>query len=588
MRTSLNLITGILVMQFPIASIISAQNSSPNVIVILSDDQGWGDLSVNGNKNLHTPNIDRLANTGVRFSHFFVSPVCSPTRAELLTGRYHNRCGVNGVSEGYERLNLDETTIADIFKKAGYSTAAFGKWHNGTQYPYHPNARGFDEFYGFCDGHWGEYFSPRLLEHNGEFVQGNGFVTDDFTEKAMTFIDNHKNKPFFLYVPYNTPHSPMQVPDKWWNKYKNKKLEMHADKRVKEDIQNTRAALAMCENIDWNVGRIMSKLKELDLEENTIVVYFSDNGPDAWRWNDGMKGKKGSTDEGGVRSPLIISWPGKITAGTSIDKITADIDLLPTLSDMAGINYQTQKPLDGLSLKSLLLEENVTWQDRLIFSSWNGKTSVRSQNYRLDDQGQLFNMSIDPGQYTDISKSETEITQKLKNAVEQWNSDVSKDLIKVEQEFPVGHPDFRYTQLPARDGKPHGNIRRSNQYPNCSFFTNWINPDDKITWDVNVLTEGDYEAEIYYTCPAKDVGTTFQLSFNSNELVSKISVANDPPLRGMEDDRIKRKESYIKDFKPLRMGIIHLKKGKGELTLKALNIPGSQAMDFRLLLLTKN
>ncbi len=566
---------------------MSQTEKHPNIVIILSDDQGWGDLSINGNKNLNTSNIDRLAQSGARFNHFYVCPVCSPTRAELLTGRYHDRSGVQGVSEGAERMNVDETTIAEVFKKAGYSTAAFGKWHNGMQYPYHPNARGFDEFYGFCSGHWGEYFSPQFLEHNGDIVQGNGFITDDLTEKAMAFIDKHKNNPFFLYVPYNTPHSPMQVPDQWWNKFKDKKLEMLADERVKEDIPFTRAALAMCENIDWNVGRIMGKLKELNLEENTIVIYFSDNGPNGWRWNGGMKGRKGSTDEGGVRSPLIISWPGTIASGSQINEITGAIDLLPTLADMAGIEYLTNKPLDGLSLKTLLLGENAGWNDRQIFSSWNGNVSVRSQKYRLDYEGKLFNMDSDPRQLIDISAEEPDVAQQLKITVEQWRTNVLAGLSTDERRFPVGHPNFKYTQLPARDGKAHGNIVRSNKYPNSSFFTNWTNPDDKITWDVEVLSEGDFEVEIYYTCPSKDVGATVQLSFNSNSISTKVTEANDPPLKGMENDRVERTESYVKDFKPLKAGIIHLEKGTGELALKALDIPGSMVMDFRLLMLTR-
>lgn len=557
--------------------------ANPNIIIILSDDQGWGDLSINGNKNLNTANIDRLATSGVRFSHFYVCPVSSPTRAELLTGRYHPRSGVHGVSEGAERMNLDETTIAEVFKKAGYATAAFGKWHNGMQYPYHPNARGFDEFYGFCSGHWGEYFSSQLLEHNGEIVQGNGFITDDLTEKAMAFIDNHKSKPFFLYIPYNTPHSPMQVPDQWWDKFKDKKLEMLADKRVKEDIPFTRVALAMCENVDWNVGRIMYKLKELNLEENTIVLYFSDNGPNGWRWNDGMKGRKGSTDEGGVRSPLIIRWTGTIAPGSQIDEIAGAIDLLPTLSDMAGIDYQTHKPLDGLSLKPLLLKKDKKWSDRQIFSTWNGKVSVRSQKYRLDDKGNLFDMVTDPWQLTNISSEEPEVVRQLKLSVEQWRADVLAGTSIDERKFTVGHPDFKYTQLPARDGKAHGNIKRSASAPNSSYFTNWTNLNDKITWDVEVLSEGDYEVKVYYTCPAKDAGATIELSFGPDKLISKITEANDPPLRGMENDRVKREESYVKDFKPLKTGVIHLKKGSGELILKALDIPGSQVMDFRLL-----
>ena len=183
----------------------------PNIVIFLADDQGWGDLSCNGNTMLKTPNIDSLAKNGIRLDRFYVCPVCSPTRAEFLTGRYHPRTGVRGVSTGLERLNLDEKTLADSCKNAGYATAAFGKWHNGSQWPYHPNARGFDEYYGFTSGHWGEYIDPPL-EHNGVAVRGKGFTVDDFTNRAINFMEKNSEKPFLLYLPYNTPHSPFIVP----------------------------------------------------------------------------------------------------------------------------------------------------------------------------------------------------------------------------------------------------------------------------------------------------------------------------------------------------------------------------------------
>mgnify|MGYP003303458279 FL=1 len=220
------------------------------------------------------------------------------------------------VSRGGERMDLDEETIADIFKASGYKTAAFGKWHNGMQAPYHPNTRGFDEFYGFCSGHWGNYFDP-VLERNGKIVNGKGFITDDLTNQGIEFIKKNANNPFFLFMPYNTPHSPMQVPEKYWNKFKNKALIQKAKVEINSNdkesgINNkgdthTKAALAMCENIDWNVGRLVNTLESLDIDENTIIIYLSDNGPIGNRWNDKMKGIKGSTDEGGVRSPMIIS-----------------------------------------------------------------------------------------------------------------------------------------------------------------------------------------------------------------------------------------------------------------------------------------
>jgi arylsulfatase A-like enzyme len=223
------------------------RNNSPNVILILSDDQGWGDLSLNGNLDISTPNIDQLGNTGVRFDRFFVSPVCSPTRAEILTGRHHVRGGVYSTSKGGERLDIDEETIAEVFKSRGYKTAAYGKWHNGMQAPFHPNSRGFDDFYGFCSGHWGNYYNP-LLEHNGNLVKGNGFIINDLTQHGIDFIKKNKNQPFFLYLPYNTPHSPMQVPDRFWEKYKDKELNQegsHGPFKTQNEIDHTLAALAM-------------------------------------------------------------------------------------------------------------------------------------------------------------------------------------------------------------------------------------------------------------------------------------------------------------------------------------------------------
>ncbi|MBN1985967.1 MAG: arylsulfatase, partial [Prolixibacteraceae bacterium] len=512
------------------ACIKEQQPQPPNIIVILSDDQGWGDLHFTGNTNISTPNIDRLAESGAFFDRFYVCPVCSPTRAEFLTGRYHVRGGVYSTSAGGERLDVDETTIAEVFKNAGYQTAAYGKWHNGMQPPYHPNARGFDDYYGFCSGHWGNYFSP-MLEHNGEIVKGQGFIIDDLTSHGLRFIERNKENPFFLYLPFNTPHSPMQVPDEYWNRFENKELEMHHRNPQLENIQHTKAALAMCENIDYNVGKIIQKLEELNLSENTIVLYFSDNGPNGWRWNDGMKGRKGSTDEGGVRSPLIIKWPGKIQSGKKITTIASAVDLLPTLADLTGIENLPQKPLDGTSLKPLITEENPQWNDRFIFNHWGKRTSVRSQKYRLDSDGKLFDMENDPGQNTDVSATYPEITMQLKTARENWEIDALAELPETDNRpFTIAHPDYVWTQIPARDGTPHGNIRRSNRHPNCTFFTGWTTTADSITWDAEVLAGGDFEVTVYYTCPPEDVGAAFQLSFGGEKLLSKITEAHNPPL----------------------------------------------------------
>ena len=561
-------------------------NKRPNIVVILTDDQGWGDLSVHGNVNLKTPNIDSLARDGALFDRFFVCPVCAPTRAELLTGRYHSRGGVHGVTTGAERLNIAEKTIGDTFKTAGYATAAFGKWHNGTQYPYHPNARGFDEFYGFCSGHWGNYFDP-ILEHNGKIVRGKGFIIDDLTDHALAFIEQNRNRPFLCYLPYNTPHSPFQVPDKFYEKFRNHPVKMRNRDPKTERLDTTRCALAMCENIDWNVGRVLRKLDELKLAEKTIVVYFSDNGPNSWRWNDGMKGRKGSTDEGGTRVPCLIRWPGHIKPGMQIPQIAGAIDLLPTLSDMAGIPVVSTKPLDGVSIKPLLLKEAENWPDRMIFSHQRGRVSVRTQQYRLDHTGKLFDMNTDPGQYHDISKEKPKVAARLTKAVAQWKAEVLPKTSKDDRPFPVGYAESFITQLPARDGVPYGNIRRSARAPNCSYFTNWVSTDDKITWDIEVAGSGNYQAVIYYTCAKENVGSTIELRFNNSRIQGKVAEPHDPPLVGAEFDRVSRGgESYVKEFRPLRLGVFRLEKGRGQLILCALDVPGKQVMDVRAVMLT--
>jgi arylsulfatase A-like enzyme len=557
----------------------------PNVIVILSDDQGWGDLSIHGNTNLATPSIDSLARDGALFERFFVCPVCSPTRAEFLTGRYHPRGGVRGVSTGQERLNLNEQTIAQTFKSAGYATGAFGKWHNGLQSPYHPNDRGFDEYFGFCSGHWGDYFDPPL-EHNGKFVKGSGFITDDLTNHAIGFIEHNRARPFFCYLPLNTPHSPMQVPDSYWDRFKDKELKLLADSRGQEDIVMTRAALAMCENIDWNVGRVLAKLDELKLAENTIVLYFADNGPNSFRWNGGMKGRKGSTDEGGVRSPLLIRWPGQIKPGTRVPQIAGAIDLLPTLADLAGVKVASEKPLDGKSLKPLLTGLASNWPDRTLVQAWNNRLSVRTQQYRLDAAGGLFDMVADPGQTRDIAKERPEVAARLQEEAAKWRKALLGNLGQDDRPFTVGYS--ASTPLPARDGVPHGNVKRSDTAPNCSYFTNWTSTDDRITWDVEVGKAGRYEALVYYTCAAADIGSTVGLSLGNAKVQSTITTAHDPPLYGREHDRHPRRaESFMKDFRPLKLGEFDLTSGRGELTLKALSIAGQQVMDVRYVVLNR-
>ncbi len=558
----------------------------PNVLIFLADDQGWGDLSVSGNTNLATPNIDSLAQEGATLENFYVCAVCAPTRAEFLTGRYHPRTGVSGVSVGEGRLNLDETTIADVFKSAGYATGAFGKWHNGTQSPYHPNDRGFDEFYGFTSGHWGHYFSPPL-DHNGRKVRGNGYIVDDFTDHALAFIEANRKRPFLCYVPYNTPHSPMMIDDEFYEKFENADLEMRPRDPEKEDIMMTRAALAMCENIDWNVGRILKKLDDLKLRENTIVIYFSDNGPNSFRFNGGMKGKKGSVDEGGLRSPFFIRWPARIQGGFTISQVTAAIDLLPTLSAMAGIELKTAKPIDGRDFSLLLFGRDSQWKPRRLFSVWRKRISVRTERFRLDDRGRLFDITSDRGQLTDITDHQPDEVERLTSAVADFRAEMSKDFARfADRPFTVGYA--RSTTLPARDGIPHGTIDRSSKAPNNSFFENWTSESDSITWKITVGTAGEFEAIVHYTCRASDVGATIRLGVDGGEFTeATVTEAFDPPLYDKSKERVANSHYFVKDFKPLSLGILRLGEGGALLRLTAPRITGTEAIDVHSLELVR-
>lgn len=584
----------------------AADPRPPNVIVFLADDAGWGDYGINGNQLARTPNIDSIGREGAQFDRFFVCAVCAPTRAEFLTGRYHPRGGVRGVSTGLERLNPDEKTIADAFKARNYATGAFGKWHNGSQWPYHPMARGFDEYYGHTAGHWGEYFDPPL-EHNGRMIRDRGYIVDLCTDRAVTFIEKNRENPFLCYIPFTTPHSPWAAPEKNWAHFKDQPISQRATDPTQENADHTRCALAMLENQDENVGRVLRKLDQLGLRENTIVVYFSDNGPNSWRWNGGMKGRKGSVDEGGNRSPLLVRWPGKIEPGTVVQGIAGAIDLLPTLTALAGVPRVGAKPLDGLDLSAQLLGKVARIPDRMIFSHQNGQVSVRTPRYRLDSRGALFDMIADPGQTTDIAKAQPDVAAKLHQAVAAWRKDVlgasglvaattgkgegkgrkADGVIPDDRPFPVGYAEFPWTPLPARDGVPHGGVKRSSGAPNSSYFVDWKTKDDTITWDVEVNTSGTYDVVIDYTCPVPDAGSTIELSFRGSKVTGKVAPGWNPPLYTNQDTLPRPAgESQMKEFRPLALGTMRLEKGRGQLTLRAIEIPGRYVMDVRRVNLT--
>ncbi len=561
----------------------------PNVILIMSDDQGWGDSELNGNNVIDTPTLNKLASEGVQFERFHANPMCSPTRASLLTGRYNLRCGTSWVGRRTEMLGLDEVTMADIFKSAGYATGCFGKWHLGLYRPYHPNERGFDEFTGFLEGALNNYFHSHL-EHNGEkFTTDDKYITDFLTDRAIDFISKNKDRPFFCYIPYNVPHHPFQVPEKYYKKY------------IERGVSDKRAAAvyAMVDNMDGNIARVMAKLEELNLDENTIVIFLSDNGPQFGRYNDGLKGIKGQVSEGSIRVPLYLSWKNHLPENMHIYDIVSVMDILPTLVELTDIKVPNNIDMDGISLVSLINgKTNQKNSERMIFTHQTvfGDTrkapgGVRTQRYRLvnnGDQYELYDMYTDPSQKRDIATKSPGVTEKLKRAYEEWFGDVTAKRT-VPPPVPIGFPGEDTVMAVAPDAILKGNVEYNNKHGWAGgWIQNWRETKDSVVWPVEVYTSGIYEFNLKYTCDETSIGTQMQLSVDNKQIQGTILHAHTSGFVKLPNVVNELSPSIKESWALLPLGRMKLNKGKYEIVLQAINIPGNTAGEFEALEIIKN
>ena len=553
----------------------------PNIVLILTDDQGWGDFSSNGNEIIDTPNLDRLRAEGVSFLNFYVSPVCAPTRASLLTGRYALRTGTRWVTHRKEVMRSEELTLAELLKLNGYETGIFGKWHNGEQYPSDPLGQGFDEFFGFSAGHWNNYFNT-TLQHNREKVQTSGYIADVLTDKALQFIEQNKTGPFLCYLPYNTPHGPFQVSDKLYDKYKGKGLN-----------NKDACVYAMCENIDNNVNRILSRLNELGLEENTMVLFLTDNGPNGHRYNGGMKGIKASVDEGGVRVPMFIRWKGNLTPGKEVSSISAHIDILPTISELCSIKLPQDLELDGKSLVPLIKGETDNWASRKLFSYKPGKTltkagAVRDDAYRLvldkNDSLFLYDMNKDPGQKTNVAAMLPEVTQDLKKAFDDWFTEVTAGGVEPPP-IPVAFEAAPTVALPAPEAKISGGLKFKGKMGWANdWIINWKNPSDTAVWLLDVRKDGSFDVIAQINVDDEMVGTTVTVSSNPEVISHQIAEPFFPEYLP-SDDRVDRREVYEKPWKNFAIGKLNLKKGKQTIKVSMNSVDWNGQIALKALLL---
>jgi arylsulfatase A-like enzyme len=436
--------------------------TQPNILFILTDDQGYGDLTCHGNPILKTPNIDALYAQSVRFTDFHVSPTCAPTRTALMTGRHEFHSGVTHTINERERMSLQSTTIAQVLKTAGYTTGIFGKWHLGDEDPYQPNRRGFDEVYihggggigqtypGSCgDAPGNTYFNP-ALRHNGTFEKTNGYCTDLFFKEATRWIGQVKGKqPFFCYIATNAPHAPLQCPPDYEARYTGKVP------------PNVAKFFGMIANIDDNVGRLMTQLKQWDLERNTLVIFMTDNGGTAGVkvFNAGMHGAKVTPYNGGTRVPCFMRLGDAFPQGADISALSAHVDLFPTIAELANakIPDEVAAKLEGHSLLPLLKNSASPWPERTLVTHvgrWpKGKAadakftqcSIRRGLYNMvrtanDKPWELYNLKADPGETHTLTISNPQVIADLAQAYDAWWTSILPDLVNEDATGPKINP----------------------------------------------------------------------------------------------------------------------------------------------------
>jgi len=470
---------------------LAQSNQRPNVILVITDDQGYGDLGFTGNPHVNTPVIDALARESVRFNNFYVSPVCAPTRSSLMTGRYSLRTGMRDTYNGGAIMASNEVTIAEMLKQANYTTGAFGKWHLGDNYPSRPSDQGFDESVIHLSGGMGQvgdittyfkgdrsYFDPVLwhnnqqesdittyfkgdrsyfdpvLWHNNQQESYDGYCSDVFTDQAINFIEKNKETPFFCYLAFNAPHTPLQVPDSYYQKYKDidptagfGKDGRPFSEMSEKDKEDARKVYAMVNNIDDNLGKLFKKLNALGLSENTLVIFMTDNGPQQTRYVSGMRGRKGDVYNGGIRVPFYLKCPSLFKGNKDVETMTAHLDVLPTLSEICNVEMPKDRIVDGKSLVPLINGQPVEWADRSLFFYWSRRYPELYNNMAIQKEGyklvgktdynatiedfELYQLGKDPYEQTNVVKENKALAIDLKKELDKIYNEliISENLV---------------------------------------------------------------------------------------------------------------------------------------------------------------
>jgi len=488
---------------------LAEQTRTPNVVLIITDDQGYGDVGAHGNSMIRTPNLDRLHAESVRLTDFHVDPTCAPTRSALMTGRYSSRTGVWHTIMGRSIIHRDETTLAQALSDAGYATGHFGKWHLGDNWPYRPEDRGFGTVVRHGGGgvqqtpdYWGNDYFDDTYWKNGVPTKYEGYCTDVFFDEALSFIGDSRAEPFFAYIATNAPHGPYLVEERYSKPYTDAGVPDPMDKFY-----------GMIENIDDNVGRLVAKLDELGLSEDTILIFMTDNGTAAgvsnlepagaaWRgFNAGMRGRKGSEYDGGTRVPFFVRWPnGDLGEPRDVDALTAHIDVLPTVLDLVGAETPAGLDLDGTSLSPLLRGKGA-WPERTLTvhsqridqpEKWR-KSVVMTEQWRLINGQELYDIQADPSQGREVSADHPQIVADLRAHYDVWWERVSE---RFEDDVPLilGADEENPARITAHDWHPSPPDDASVPWNQIKIQQN---PLTNGYWDVEVEQAGVYELTLY-------------------------------------------------------------------------------------------
>jgi len=475
-------------------TIANEHRRQPNVILVMTDDQGYGDLGCHGNSVIQTPAMDALHADSLRLTNYHVDPTCSPTRSALMTGRYSSRTGVWHTVMGRSILRSDETTLADLFAAAGYRTGVFGKWHLGDNAPSRPQDVGFHEVLihggggvGQTPDFWGNDYFDDTYRHNGKLKKFSGYCTDVWFDAALKFVEENRDRPFFAYIPTNAAHGPFNVAKKYSEPYR------------KKGVPSPRAEFyGMITNIDENLARLVQKLDQLSHTENTLLIFTTDNGTaagmrDPGGYNSGMRGTKGSEYEGGHRVPCFLRWPAKnYVGGRDIDALCAHIDILPTLVEVCGLALPKDKHIDGKSLVPLL-NGSAPWKPRTLFvhsqriehpKKWR-KSAVMTDRWRLINGRELYDLKADSGQKQDVASQHAQVVSSLRQAYETWYAHISKrfdEYVRID----LGSRKENPSHLTAHDWHtPIRDLPWNQSHIKRSLRGNGF-------WTVNIVREGNY------------------------------------------------------------------------------------------------